>query len=85
MPYKEGKDLIVQLQNSVVQNNFVDYKLIRKSQRYTVNLKTNLYNKLLSEGIISEIEGIIGILNFDSYYHNDLGILESPNDQDLII
>lgn len=85
VPYKEGKDLIVQLQNSVVQNNFVDYKLIRKSQRYTVNLKTNLYNKLLSEGIISEIEGIIGILNFDSYYHNDLGILESPNDQDLII
>ncbi|EKO59403.1 CRISPR-associated helicase Cas3 [Leptospira kirschneri str. H2] len=85
VPYKEGKDLIVQLQNSVIQNNFLDYKLIRKSQRYTVNLKTNLYNKLLSERIISEIEGIIGILTFDSYYHNDLGILESPNEQDLII
>lgn len=57
-----------------MQNNFLDYKLIRKSQRYTVNL----YNKLLSEGII-------GILTFDSYYHNDLGILESTNEQDLII
>lgn len=85
IPYKEGEKIILELSNLSRNRQYIDYTLIQKAQSYIVNIRLDKYKKLLSEGILSEIEDVIGVLNFNQYYHDFLGLVDSLSPEDIII
>lgn len=85
VPYKEGKEIISLLTRSQEKKQFIDYKLIQRSQGFLVNVRIEKYKKLLAEGIISEIEEVIAVLNYEKYYNDSVGFIESMNPEDTIL
>ncbi|MBI4685352.1 MAG: CRISPR-associated helicase Cas3' [Nitrospirae bacterium] len=85
VPYgKEGKDLIDKL--CAVMKIDKQYKLLRRAQRYSVNIFPNVLEKLQKQGAILEAQIGSGVLYLDSrYYSDEFGLSEIPvKDMDLL-
>jgi CRISPR-associated endonuclease/helicase Cas3 len=74
VPYgEEGKRLVNDLCASPVIEK--EYKLLRKAQRYSVNLYNYAIDKLVSHGVIREVQEGTGILYlFEHYYSDEFGV-----------
>ncbi|CFX74460.1 Helicase, C-terminal [Syntrophomonas zehnderi OL-4] len=74
VPYYEGEKLINQLKFSGP-----DRGLMRKLQRYTVNIYNNEFNQLLKRGSLSEPSpGIFALLS-DAEYSEEIGLMVEPS------
>ena len=85
VPYgKEGKDLISKL-CSVMEID-KQYNLLRRAQRYSVNIFPNVLEKLQKQGAIHEAQIGSGVLYLDGrYYSDEFGLSEIPvKDMDLL-
>jgi CRISPR-associated endonuclease/helicase Cas3 len=78
VPYKEGEHLINLLKNSKIPEK----KMLRKLQRYTINIYRNQFSELQRRGSIEEIIPGIFALNNKVEYSEEIGLLieEMPND-----
>jgi len=78
VPYgKEGKELIGKLCSAMEIDK--QYKLLRRAQRYSVNVFPNVLEKLQNRGAIHEAQKGSGILYLDDqYYSDEVGISEKP-------
>ena len=77
VPYdEEGKELISKLCS--VQELEKQYKLIRRAQRYSVNVFPDVLNRL-REQAVREVQKGSGILYLDErYYSDEFGLSETP-------
>jgi CRISPR-associated endonuclease/helicase Cas3 len=77
VPYGvEGRKLIDKLCSSRELDK--QYKLIKKAQRYSVNVFLNVLEKLVSQGAVHEVQKGAGILFLDErYYSNKFGLSEN--------
>lgn len=77
VPYGDGKDIIVELcKTSVLEKQG---KLLKRAQRYSVNLYDHQLKKLLEAGAIYEVQEGTGIYYLDEqYYSKDFGWGEEP-------
>ncbi|HKL85423.1 MAG TPA: CRISPR-associated helicase Cas3' [Treponemataceae bacterium] len=82
VPYNEGKSLILLLEKSVV-----DRQILRKLQRYAVNIYTNQFTKLLNRGSLKEISVGVFALKCSVEYDKNIGLLvdELPSDPETFI
>jgi CRISPR-associated endonuclease/helicase Cas3 len=70
VPYKkEGIEIIQELCGT--NNLAIQYKLVKKAQRYSVNLLPPEFEKLEKLGAIREISTGAGIFYLDSHYYSD--------------
>jgi CRISPR-associated endonuclease/helicase Cas3 len=78
VPYKEGSALI----EILGKNNGLERILLRKLQRYTINIYSNQFNELQRRGSLKEILPGIFALNSTVEYDQRIGLLidEMPND-----
>jgi CRISPR-associated endonuclease/helicase Cas3 len=74
VPYdKAGKEIIVELCAAYEVEK--QYKLIKKAQRYSVNVYENVFNDLVKRRIIHEAQEGTGIFYLDDqYYSNEFGL-----------
>lgn len=70
VPYKEGKDLMAVLNTSRCEHDLA--VLMKKAQRYSVNLYDYQIDKLYKEGGIFEVRENSGILGLVDRYYSDL-------------
>ncbi len=77
VPYGDGKEIIVELcKTSVLEKQG---KLLKRAQRYSVNLYNHQLKKLLEAGAIYEVQEGTGIYYLDEqYYSKDFGWGEEP-------
>ncbi|MCK5242521.1 CRISPR-associated helicase Cas3' [bacterium] len=69
VPYGEGKEIINKLCS--VMEIKKQYKLIKRAQRYSVNVFPNILKKLEDQGAIYEAQEESGILCLDERYYSD--------------
>jgi CRISPR-associated endonuclease/helicase Cas3 len=75
VPYREGRDIINELLAS--EDPELRFELLKRAQRYSVNLFRQTKNKLLEGKALHEVPGI-GVFYLDSqYYDYDSGLNES--------
>ncbi|HEY9166453.1 MAG TPA: CRISPR-associated helicase Cas3' [Candidatus Kryptonia bacterium] len=74
VPYgEEGKQII----NELCSTSEVDkeYKLLKRAQRFSVNVYENIFSNLTKDGIIKEAQAGIGIFYLDyQYYSSEFGL-----------
>ena len=66
--YKDGQDLI-----KILETSKPERWLLRRVQRYVVNIPRYLHDKLLTEGVIRELHPGIYAQTVSSSYDEDLG------------
>ena len=80
VPYEEGKEIIAEL--CAVAKEFNPrryYDLLKKAQKYSVNLFPNIRKQLMDVGAIYEIQKEEGIYFLDSRYYSDaFGVSTQP-------
>jgi CRISPR-associated endonuclease/helicase Cas3 len=78
VPYGEaGKRIIAQLCGT--QELEKKYKLLKAAQRYSVNVFSGIFDKLVKQGIIREVQQDVGVYYLDDQYYSDAcGVSESP-------
>ncbi len=78
VPYgEEGKDIISKLCSMMEIDR--QYKLLRRAQRYSVNVFPNVLEKLQNQRAIREAQKGSGILYLDEqYYSDEFGLSEVP-------
>jgi len=70
VPYgKEGENIINELSKTVSIKK--QYYLLKKAQRYSVNLFPNKFNLMVKKGAISEVQQESGIYYMDYQYYSD--------------
>lgn len=74
VPYgDEGKKIVNDLCSAFEIDK--QYKLLKRAQRFSVNLYENIFNNLTKDGIIKEVQGGTGIFYLDyQYYSNEFGL-----------
>jgi CRISPR-associated endonuclease/helicase Cas3 len=79
VPYGEGENLIAELCRVAKEYNSKRYyELLKKTQRYSVNIFPNVWQKLKEEKAIYEIQNE-GIYYLDErYYSEDFGLSTEP-------
>jgi CRISPR-associated endonuclease/helicase Cas3 len=85
VPYAdEGKDIVNELCSAYELEK--QYKLIRKAQRYSVNVFPDVLKRLQKLGAINEVQEGSGILYLDErYYSSEFGLSEKPvNDMEFL-
>ncbi len=83
VPYEEGERLI-----NILKSNGPERWLMRKLQRYTVNIFNHEFDALVKEGAIEEVQPNIYVLAAESFYSKTLGLLVFQNNyepEDFII
>ena len=78
VPYgKEGKDIVNELCAAYELEK--QYKLIRRAQRYSVNVFPDVLKRLQERGAVHEVQKESGILYLDKqYYSDEFGLSEKP-------
>jgi CRISPR-associated endonuclease/helicase Cas3 len=72
VPYKNGGEIILDLCGTLEIDKL--YPLMKRAQRYSVNLFTHDFNRLFKAGIIREVQEGAGIFYLDDqYYSNEFG------------
>ena len=84
VPYGEGEQIINEL--SAADDLEKQYQLIKKAQRYSVNVFSYIFDKLAKQGIIYEVQKDAGIYCLDKrYYSYEYGMSEDPvNEMELL-
>lgn len=84
VPYKEGVEIIAQL--CAAKNLERQYQLLRKAQRYSVNVYLHLFNRLLREKAIHEVQEGTGVFYLDKrYYTAEYGLSkDSVGEMDIL-
>jgi len=73
----EGKQIINELCSAFEVEK--QYKLLKKAQRFSVNLFPWRFNKMCEAGAINEVQKESGIYFLNSqYYDNDFGVSDNP-------
>lgn len=76
VPYKEGAEIITEL--CAADNLEKQYKLLKRAQRYSVNVFPDLFDRLFKQKIIREAQKGTGVFYLDTRYYNDeYGMSES--------
>ena len=70
VPYEENESLI-----NILKSNGPERWLMRRLQRYTVNIFNHEFDALLKEGAIKEVQPNIYVLAAESFYSKTLGLL----------
>lgn len=77
VPYKEGETIIMDLCGA--QELDKQYKLLKKAQRYSVNLFTYQFENLFKAGAIREVQEGAGIYHLNKqYYSEEFGWSDEP-------
>ena len=72
VPYADGEEIISALCSTPELEK--EYKLLRRAQRYSVNLFTHEFRRLAQAGIIQEVQEGAGVYYLDEqYYSQDFG------------
>lgn len=72
VPYGEGKELIKDLCGAFDLEK--QFELIKKAQRYSVNMYTREFNEMAKNHAIHEVQEGAGIYYLDNeYYNNEFG------------
>jgi len=84
VPYEEGEKIISELYSEFAYEK--RFQLLKKAQRYTVNVFPNLLNKLIEQKVITEVPQIgVLVLNDKRFYHNEFGLsLEKESDYEFL-
>jgi len=69
VPYKDGEELITELSRASELEK--QYELIKKTQRYSINLFINDFDCLIERGAIHEVQEKSGIYYLDKEYYSD--------------
>ncbi|RMH37746.1 MAG: CRISPR-associated helicase Cas3' [Gammaproteobacteria bacterium] len=69
VPYKDGKQIITELCSAYELGK--SGRLLKKAQRYSVNLFENQFKKLHKGGAIHEVQEGAGVFYLDDTYYND--------------
>lgn len=75
VPYSDGKDIIYQLMQE--RDPVRITALLKKAQRYSINIYSNQFEKLIDRGIFEVQQGISIYYLDDSYYDELLGFCDS--------
>lgn len=80
VPYKDGKNLIEELGGMSVQFDSSAYRqCLRNAQRYSVSVFTNVWQALLKQGAVWEIQSGEGVYCLDErYYSVEFGLSTEP-------
>ncbi|MDR4496847.1 MAG: CRISPR-associated helicase Cas3' [Candidatus Scalindua sp.] len=74
---KEGKDIVSELCSAYELEK--QYKLIRRAQRYSVNVFPDVLRRLQEQEAVNEVQKGSGILYLDKqYYSDEFGLSETP-------
>ena len=74
---KEGKDIVNELCSAYELEK--QYKLIRKAQRYSVNVFPDVLKRLQEREAVNEVQKGSGILYLDKqFYSDEFGLSETP-------
>ncbi|MBI3168428.1 MAG: CRISPR-associated helicase Cas3' [Chloroflexi bacterium] len=78
VPYGEGKEIIGELKKE--QDIEKRYKLLRRAQKYSINLYFKKFNQLRENGVIQEVQKDLEIYYMEEIYYdkNQLGWIEDP-------
>ena len=77
VPYKEGAEIISQL--CAAKNLEKQYQLLKKAQRYSVNIFSHLFDELLQKKAIHEVQEGTGVFYLDKrYYTVEYGLSTEP-------
>ena len=77
VPYKNGRKIILDLCSAIELDK--QYSLIKKAQRFSVNLFAQDFIHLFESGIIREVQKGAGIYYLDAqYYSNNFGWSKEP-------
>lgn len=83
VPYQKGKELIADL-CSVAREFDAHryYLLLKRAQKFSVNVFPNIWDKLLKQGAVEEIQEGHGIYYLkEEYYSRDFGLTTEPSNQ----
>jgi CRISPR-associated endonuclease/helicase Cas3 len=69
VPYEEGETIIADLCGAYELEK--QYKLLKRAQRYSVNLYAHEFDKLFKIGAIKEVQPGAGIYHLDEQFYND--------------
>jgi CRISPR-associated endonuclease/helicase Cas3 len=86
VPYgDEGKQIIADLYAAFEIEK--QYKLLKKAQKYSVNIYENVFHKLAENGIIREVQNGTGVFCLDrQYYSDEFGLSkEIVNEMEVLI
>jgi len=77
VPYKEGVEIITQL--CAAKNLEKQYQLLKKAQRYSVNIFSHLFDELLQKKAIHQVQEGTGVFYLDKrYYTTEYGLSKDP-------
>ena len=77
VPYKEGAEIITQL--CAAKNLEKQYQLLKKAQRYSVNIFSHLFDELLQKKAIHQVQEGTGVFYLDKrYYTTEYGLSKDP-------
>lgn len=84
VPYEEGEQIICELFSEFAYEK--RFQLLKKAQRYTVNVFPNVLNKLMEEKVVKSVPDIgVIVLNDKRYYHPEFGLnFEKLTDYELL-
>lgn len=85
VPYKDGEKIVTKLCGACEPAE--QYNLLKRAQRYSVNLYDYQLNKLMKIGAVNEVHENAGIYYLDKqYYSNELGWSDEPvNSMDILL
>jgi CRISPR-associated endonuclease/helicase Cas3 len=73
----EGKEIISELLSQFAYEE--RFKILRKAQRYTVNVYPNQLEELVKQSVITQVPDIgVYMLNDDRFYHHAFGLSKNP-------
>ncbi|MDI3537169.1 MAG: CRISPR-associated endonuclease/helicase Cas3 [Epulopiscium sp.] len=76
----EGKEIISELLSQFAYEK--RFKILKRAQRYTVNVYPTLLDKLIKQSAISQVSDIgVYILSDERYYHHAFGLSEFPTEE----
>lgn len=83
VPFGEGEKIIAELFSQFAIEK--QFELLRKAQRFTVNVFANEIEKLLREGALKKVKDIEVLVLNKQYYHKDFGLSTTKvNDMELL-
>lgn len=83
VPYGEGQGLLTELERNISMEE--RFRLLRKAQRYSVNLFEDVYRRLAENGALHRIEDIDIVVLDSEYYDADGGVLTERRELEEII
>lgn len=83
VPYGDGEKIIAELFSQFAIEK--QFELLRKAQRFTVNVFANEIERLLREGALIKVKDIEVLVLDKQYYHKDFGLCTTKvNDMELL-